>query len=327
MTAIDSTERATVKATENDRQRSSRKGRGRASSRRQRAEKLAGLLCVAPTMALVAVIVFYPIAQTALMSVSDVNSLGERVAFTGLANYTALLGDEVFRRVLGQTLFWTVAVVGVTTAVSFPVALALNERFRGRRVARALLIVPWAASLMINAIIWRWILDGQYSIINGTLLRLNIIDEPIIWLGTETTAWLAIILVGILVSIPFTSFSLLAGLQSVPEDVYEAAELDGAGFWATHFHMTLPLIRPVLVVTTLLNVIYVFNSFPIPWVLTQGAPAYHTDILVTYLYKRAFVEGQFGPASAMAMMTFLLLLVFSVGFSYLTRDRDTGTAR
>lgn len=299
----------------------------RVRPRAHRSEKVMGLLCVAPTMALVVVIVFYPILQTALMSVSDVNSLGQRQAFTGLTNYTTLVGDEVFRRVLWQTVFWTVSVVGVTTAVSFPVALALNERFAGRRVARAVLIVPWAASLMINAIIWRWLLDGQYSIINGTLLRMHLIDEPIIWLGTEKTAWLAIVLVGILVSVPFTSFSLLAGLQSVPEDVYEAAEMDGAGFWSTHIHMTLPLIRPVLVVTTLLNVIYVFNSFPIPWVLTQGSPAYHTDILVTYLYKRAFVEGQFGPASAMAMITFLLLLAFSVGFSYVTRERDKAATR
>jgi multiple sugar transport system permease protein len=211
--------------------------------------------------------------------------------------------------------------VGITTVVSIPVALALNLTFRGRRFARALLIVPWAASLMINAIIWRWILDGQHSIINGALMSLHIIDQPIIWLGSEQSAWAAIILVGILVSIPFTSFSLLAGLQSVPSELYEAAMVDGAGFWASFWHVTLPLMRPVLVVTTLLNVIYVFNSFPIPWVLTQGSPAYHTDILVTYIYKRAFAEGQFGPAAAMAMLIFLLLLAFSLTFSHITKER------
>ena len=158
-------------------------------------------------------------------------------------------------------------------------------------------------------------------------MRLGIIDQPIIWLGSETTAWMAIVTVGILVSVPFTAFSLLAGLQSVPDQLYEAAVVDGAGFWATFFHVTLPLMRPVLVVTTLLNVIYVFNSFPIPWVLTQGAPAYHTDILVTYLYKRAFTEGQFGPAAAMAMLTFLLLLIFSLLFSHFTRERTSGGQR
>lgn len=293
---------------------------------RVRSESVLGVLFVLPTLVLVGVVVFYPILETALMSVSSVNSLAQREGFTGLENYRTL-ADPVFLRVLTQTVGWTVAVVGVTTLVAMPVALGMNQKFPGRRIARALLIVPWAASLMINAIIWRWILDGQYSIINGTLMRLHLIDAPIIWLGSERTAWFAIITVGILVSIPFTAFSLLAGLQSVPEEVYEAAVVDGAGFWSTFLHITLPLMRPVLVVTTLLNVIYVFNSFPIPWVLTQGGPAYHTDILVTYLYKRAFTEGQFGPAAAMAMVTFALLLIFSLGFSHLTRERTRGGAR
>lgn len=294
---------------------------------RLRSEQLMGLLFVLPTLALVGLIVFYPIVETALMSFSDVNSLAQRQGFNGLANYRSLFSNPVFLRVLLQTTGWTVAVVGITTLIAMPVALALNLKFPGRRIARSVLIVPWAASLMINAIIWRWILDGQYSIINGTLMRLGIIDQPIIWLGSETTAWMAIVTVGILVSVPFTAFSLLAGLQSVPDQLYEAAVVDGAGFWATFFHVTLPLMRPVLVVTTLLNVIYVFNSFPIPWVLTQGAPAYHTDILVTYLYKRAFTEGQFGPAAAMAMLTFLLLLIFSLLFSHFTRERTSGGQR
>jgi len=297
---------------------------GRPARRRlrmPRSEPLVGLLFILPTVVLVGVIVFYPIVETALMSFSNVNSLAQREGFAGLANYQALLSDTVFLRVLAQTVFWTVAVVGITTVVSIPVALALNLNFRGRRLARALLIVPWAASLMINAIIWRWILDGQHSIINGTLMRLHLIDQPIIWLGSEQTAWAAIILVGILVSIPFTSFSLLAGLQSVPSELYEAAMVDGAGFWASFWHVTLPLMRPVLIVTTLLNVIYVFNSFPIPWVLTQGSPAYRTDILVTYIYKRAFAEGQFGPAAAMAMLIFVLLLAFSLTFSHITKER------
>lgn len=299
--------------------RSSKPSRWRLPS--LRSESMVGLLFILPTILLVGVIVFYPILETALMSFSKVNSLAQRGAFSGLANYQSLFANSVFFRVVLQTIGWTVAVVGVTTLVAIPVALALNLSFPGRRLARAILIVPWAASLMINAIIWRWILDGQYSIINGTLMKLHLISQPIVWLGSERTAWIAIITVGILVSIPFTSFSLLAGLQSISGEIYEAAMVDGAGFWTTFWYITLPLMRPVLVITTLLNVIYVFNSLPIPWVLTQGAPAYHTDIVVTYLYKRAFAEGQFGPAAAMAMLTFLLLLAFSLGFSRITKER------
>jgi multiple sugar transport system permease protein len=286
-----------------------------------------GLLFVTPTLILVAAIVFYPIVETVLMSFSKVNALVQRTGFIGFTNYQKLFGDSVFLRVLTQTLVWTIAVVGLTTAISIPVALALNLHFRGRRIARAVLIIPWAASLMINAIVWKWILDGQYSILNRLLMDLHLIKQPIVWLGSEQSAFACEIVVGILVSIPFTSFSLLAGLQSIPAEVYEAARIDGAGFWRTLRQITLPLLRPALVVTTILNVIYVFNSFPIVWLLTQGAPAYHTDIVVTYLYKKAFSEAQFGPAAAMAVLVFLVLLAFSVTFARVTRERSSGGTR
>jgi multiple sugar transport system permease protein len=285
------------------------------------------LLFVAPALLLVAGVVFYPIAETFLMSFQNVNELAQPSGWAGLANYTALFGDGVFVHVLLQTLIWTVAVVGITTLVSIPVALALNLRFRGRRIARAVLIVPWAASLMINALIWRWILDGQYSILSSVLIDLHLIHQPVVWLGSAGLAFTCEIVVGILVSIPFTSLSLLAGLQAIPEDVYEAARLDGAGFWTTQLRITQPLLRPALTVTTLLNVIYVFNSFPIVWLLTQGAPAYHTDIIPTYLYTKAFTEDQFGQAAAMAVLTFLILLVFSLVYSRFTRDRSMGVTR
>jgi multiple sugar transport system permease protein len=287
-----------------------------------RRETVLGLAFIAPTLALVTAIVFYPIVDTFLMSISDVNALAQRTGYTGFANYQKLFGDPVFLRVVMQTLVWTAVVVGVTTAVSIPVALALNVRFPGRRIARTILIIPWAASLMINALLWRWILDGQYSILNRLLLGLHVIDKPVVWLGSEGSADLSLIIVGVLVSIPFTSFSLLAGLQSIPSEVYEAARIDGAGFWRTLLQVTMPLLRPALSITTILNIIYVFNSFPIVWLLTQGAPAYHTDILVTYLYKKAFSEGEFGVSAAMAVLTFLLLLACSLAFSRLTRDKE-----
>jgi multiple sugar transport system permease protein len=279
-------------------------------------------LFLAPTLILITAVVFYPIFNTFVMSLSEVNAVAQPIRFVGLANYTALFRTPLFWRVLGQTTMWTVLVVGITTVVSMPVALALNMQFPGRRIARALLIIPWAASLMINAIIWRWILDGQYSIINALLTRLGLIQEPIIWLGEVGVAWFAIIFVGILVSIPFTSFSLLAGLQSIPAELYEAARVDGAGFGHSFRLITLPLLRQALTVTTVMNVIYVFNSFPIIWVLTEGGPAYRTDILITYLYKEAFRNGRFGPASAMAVITFLLLLAFSLTFSKLATEKE-----
>ena len=284
-------------------------------------EALTGLAFIAPALLLVGAIVLYPIVEIVLMSFSKVNSIAQRGEFIGLANYQQFLDDPVFGNVVLQTLLWTVVIVGVTTLMSIPVALALNMRFPGRRFARALLIIPWAASLMINAIIWRWIFDGQYSIINGTLMALGVIHEPIIWLGTDVINWFSLLFVGILVSIPFTSFSVLAGLQAISPELYEAARVEGAGFLYTLRRVTIPLVKPTLIVTTVLNVIYVFNSFPIIWVMTEGGPAYHTDILVTFLYKKAFREGQFGMASAIAVVVFLGLFAFTIVFTWLTRER------
>lgn len=286
---------------------------------------MTGLAFIVPALLLVGVIVLYPILEIVLMSFSEVNAIAQRGEFVGFANYQQFLDDPVFWNVVVQTLMWTIVIVGVTTLIAIPVAVALNLQFRGRRFARALLIIPWAASLMINAIIWRWILDGQYSIINGTLMALGIINEPIIWLGTEFINWVSLLTVGILVSIPFTSFSLLAGLQSISPELYEAARVEGAGFMYTLRHVTLPLVKPTMIVTTVLNVIYVFNSFPIIWVMTEGGPAYHTDILVTFLYKKAFREGQFGMASAIAVLVFIGLLAFTLVFTWLTRDRAPRT--
>lgn len=288
----------------------------------QRTQTRLAYLFLAPSLLLITAVVFYPIFNTFLMSLSEVNSVAQPTGFAGLKHYVELFTTQLFWRVLGQTGTWTLLVVSITTVIAMPVALALNMRFRGRRLARGLLIIPWAASLMINAIIWRWILDGQYSIINAGLFSLNLIEEPIIWLGEARLAWIAIIFVGILVSIPFTSFSLLAGLQSIPHELYEAARVDGAGFWHAFWSITVPLMRQALTVTTLMNVIYVFNSFPIIWVLTEGGPAYRTDILITYLYKEAFRNGRFGPASAMAVLTFVILLLFSLVFTRLTAEQN-----
>jgi multiple sugar transport system permease protein len=288
-------------------------------------EGATGVAFILPTLILVGVIVIYPILEIVLMSFSDVNAIAQRGDLIGFANYQTLLNDPIFSSVIIQTLAWTIIVVGVTTMISLPVALALNLRFPGRRFARALLIIPWAASLMINAIIWRWILDGQYSIINATLMDLGIISQPIIWLGTEVVIWICLLMVGILVSIPFTSFAILAGLQSIPTELYEAARVDGAGFLYTLRRVTVPLLKPTLTVTTVLNVIYVFNSFPIIWVMTEGGPAYRTDILITFLYKKAFREGQFGPAAAIAVLTVITLIVFTIGFSWATRERRQKT--
>lgn len=282
---------------------------------RQRHDTILAYLCLAPAAALVFAVIFYPIVRTLYASFCEVDKLGNPQRFGTLANYAWLLDDETFvRLVVPHTLIWTLAVVVFTIVISMFVALVLHEKLPGQRLMRGIVLLPWATSLVISAAVWRWILHPAQGPLNGILLNLGLISlgsEPA-WLAYPKTALTMVILVGIWVSIPFTSVVLLAGLQSITEDLYEAATIDGAGWWQRFRRITLPLLRPVLLVAVLLNTIYVFNSFPIIWTLTQGGPANETHIIVTYLYKTAIWNRDYGPGYAMAVLTFVVLLVFSV---------------
>ena len=175
-----------------------------------------------------------------------------------------------------------------------------------------MLLLSWAAPLSVVAILWRWIFHGQLGAFNYVLSQFGLIDEYRVWLGEPGTAMMAAIYVEVWSSIPFVTITLLAGLQSVPRDIYDAAKMDGADPVREFLDMTLPLMKPVTFIATLLSVIYAFNSFTIIWIFTKGGPAYRTDIIVTYLYKLAFINLDFGAASALATVTFAILIIFSV---------------
>lgn len=178
---------------------------------------------------------------------------------------------------------WTAAVVGGTVLISVGVALILNQRFWGRGLARTLVMLPWSISLSMAAIVWLWAFDGDHGMVNATLRTLGLLAGNVQWMARAGTAFPVEIGVGILVSIPFTTTILLGGLSSIPTDIYEAASIDGASRVQAFRYLTLPLLRSFVNIALVLNVIYVFNSFPIIWVMTQGGPDNSTHILVTYL--------------------------------------------
>lgn len=278
-------------------------------SRRSREVWLAAL-CLAPATLLLAAVFLYPIFVTVLDSFSKVSALAGRTEIGTLENWRAVFANATFvRGVLPRTLVWTVGVVAITVLMSLPTAVLLHAPFRGRKWVRTALLLPWAVPLPVSAIVWRFILDGQIGTLNAVLARFGL--EGPVWLARADTALPMVVWVGVWVSIPFTTVTLLAGLHGIGADVMEAASLDGATGWAAFRHITLPLLRPVLNVAIVLNTVYVFNSFPIIWVLTQGGPAGSTDILITYLYKTAFRFSQFGPAQAMGVVSFIVLLGFS----------------
>ena len=288
-----------------------------------RAAGAAPLAMIFPSLALAFFIIGYPLWDLISTSVHEVNRFGQVLDFTGAENYVELLDDPLFMASLWRTGVWTVAVVIGSLALSVPIALILNDDFIGRGLARIIIMLPWAISLTMTAIVWRWTLNGQSGLLNVTLGQLGLIGRPVEWLATAELAFPIEIGVGILVSIPFTVTVLLGGLSSIPLDVYEAARIDGAGGVARFRYLTLPLLRPFINIAIVLNVIHVFNSFPIIWVLTEGGPANRTDILVTYLYKLAFRFGQIGKASAMSMVMFALLIVFIIFYVAMAmRERE-----
>ena len=213
--------------------------------------------------------------------------------------------------------------VVISTVLGFMLALVLNNKFRGRKVARAIVVFPWATTLVIQASAWNFIINTDYGTLNTLLMKLHIISAPMNWTPTPGAYFAWEIACGIFVTIPFVTFCVLSGLQSIDTSYYEAATVDGAGYFQKLFSITLPLVKSSLTVATVLNIIYVFNSFPIIWTMTKGDPANRTDTLVTYLYKLAFYNGRSGEAAAVSVIGFLILLVCaSVYMIYTLRKGD-----
>ena len=264
---------------------------------------------IAPSIILMSIFIIIPIGYVFYMAFSEVSRAGLVKGFAGFENFTKVLGSAKFSMVLKNTIVWTIAVVVLSTVLGFILALLLNNEFKGRKIASAIVVVPWATTLVIQASVWKFIINIDYGSLNTLLKTLGIISTNINWTPTPEAFFAWEIACGIFVTIPFVCFTALSGLQSIDSSYYEAAIVDGANYWQKLFSITIPLVKPSLTVATVLNIIYVFNSFPIVWTITKGDPASRTDTLVTYLYKLAFYNGKQGEAAAVSVIGFLILLV------------------
>lgn len=242
----------------------------------------------------------------------------------GLENYTRLLAQPVLPTVAANTAVWVAAVVAITLGVSLGLAQFLHLEFPGRHVVRWALIVPWAASLIMTAKLFAWIYDYYFGVLNHALLALGLRARPVDWLGDDATVMASMIAVGVFVSLPFTTYVLLAGLATIPGEVYEAARVDGASPWRAYRSVTLPLLRPALLVATVLNVIYVFNSFPIVWTLNDRNPGFLHDTTVTYMYKIAFRSSlrDVGLSAALGVVNVLAILLAVLVYLRAVRWRE-----
>ena len=257
-------------------------------------------------------IILWPLIQLGILSTSEVNRFGQVLGPGGFENYRTVLTDPEMYAALWRTVIWTTSIIGGTFIIAMPVSIILQRDFFGRDIARVIIMLPWAISLAMLAIIGRWALNGESGMLNSALLFAGIIDKNIPWLGQASTAFPMQITIGILATIPFTTTIFLGGLSSIPTDIYEAAKIEGANGWQQFYKITLPMMRPFINIAIVLNTIYVFNSFPIIWATTQGGPMNSTDILVTYLYKLAFRFGRVGDAAVLSLIMFAMLLIFAV---------------
>jgi multiple sugar transport system permease protein len=285
------------------------------------------VLWVGPAVALIAVVVLWPVVVLIHSSLQNIAADGFVVGGAGTKNYSNLWHEAALRGVVLRTVLWVVVVVGVTVLLSLALAQLFHQRFPFRRAARTAMIAPWAASVLMTALIFRWALDPNVGAINIVLHALGIVHRlgstQADWLGRPGWALVWMMIVAIFVSLPFTTFALLSGLQTIPEEIYESARVDGAGRWYAYRTMTLPLLRPAILVATIINVINVFNSFPIIWEMTRGGPGYETSTTTTFMFilKQAFI----GEAAAMSVVNFLLVIVVVLIFLKLTHWKERVT--
>jgi multiple sugar transport system permease protein len=272
---------------------------------------------LAPAVIVLLAFMFYPIVYVFLIAFSKTNRVFQLKGFVGFKNFLQLFSDKEFWQITARSLYWTAIAVAVKAILGMVVALLLNVKYSGRRFARMLFIIPWASAVPISSILWRWVYHPEYGLLNATLKATGLWAHPPIWLGYPFPAFAACIWVDIWIGIPFMALVFLAGMQAIAEELYESAYLDGVNAPQKFFYITLPGIRHLVLIATLLSCLWTFNDFNTIFVLTRGGPAGTTDILITKIYRSAFEFQKFSPAAAMAVVTFFLLTLLSIAYARL----------
>jgi multiple sugar transport system permease protein len=296
--------------------------RRRSTGRRLR-EALAPLLWIGPALALIGVIVLWPVVVLFRTSFEHISPDGFVFGSAGGKNFRDLFDEPDLNGVLIRTVIWVGAAVIITMVVSMVLAQLFNAQWPGRRIARWALIAPWAASVTMTALIFRWALNDDSGVINVFLHQLGLVQynsNGADWLGRPWAAFAWMIVVAVFVSVPFTTYALLAGLQGIPQEIYEAARTDGASRWQTYRQVTLPLLRPAFLVASLINIINVFNNFPIIWEMTRGGPGHETATTTTFLFQ--LKESFIGESAAMSVINFALIIVMVLFFLRASRWRE-----
>ena len=279
-----------------------------------------GAMLIAPTVLVFATVIVYPLVSAIYLSLFSIYTPTMAGEWVGFDNYTRLLGSGEFWRSLANNLIWTTGTLSLQLVFGILVALMLHRNLVFRSLARSLVLFPYFLSTVVAVLVWRWLFNDLYGVLNHMLMWARIIDMPVDWLGSMPNAMISLIFIGAWKYFPFVVIAVLARLQSIPDELYEAATIDGAGRIARFMDVTLPQLKDVLVVIVLLRTIWDFKEFDLIYLLTGGGPIIATQTLPLMVYKEAFALNQMGGASAVAVLMMLIMLVFMT--LYLRRSRD-----
>lgn len=277
-----------------------------------------------PAAAVIVLLMGVPLVAVMADSLTDRTFIRPVANFVGLENYTELLGDPSFWQTLLRTLIWTAASVVLQIAVGLALAMLLNQKFRGRGALRGLFLLPWVTPVVVVALIWKWMLNDLYGVINGMLGRINPEWGDLAWFSDQSLALGTMIGVNVWRGVPFTMIILLAGLQSVPKELVEAVSADGAGRWRTFTNVTLPHLRGIILTVAMIFTMFNFNNFDLIYLGTRGGPADRTMTLPVETYDTAFNGLKIGEAGAWAVLTLITIATLAgIYFASMRRSERT----
>ncbi|MEC9459683.1 MAG: sugar ABC transporter permease [SAR324 cluster bacterium] len=267
-------------------------------------------LLITPAALYMFLIVGWPLLETIRLSFTNAGLGGEQ--YIGWENYEKLLNSRKYPSIVGRTFYWMFLSVLLKMVIGTVGALLLNAKIRGRAAFRVMVMPPWIVPMAIGCIGWLWLYNGHFGILSGVLMRLGIIDGPFEFLAYKSSAFYSAVVTDVWIGTPLISIFILAAMQSVPDDLYEAAYVDGASRWYRFRRITIPQIMPVIVTTSLISAIWTFNSFEIIWILTEGGPRGATTTMIIDTYKMAIANYKFGYGATRALMVVISLAIFSL---------------
>lgn len=277
-------------------------------------------LYILPTLLLLCVVIFVPLIYAFYISFFDIKGL--KNDFIGLGNYVTILSSDYFWASVGRTAYFTIVSVALEFILGMLAALLLTQKFKWRGIARALLIMPWALPTVVNGVLWTWIFDTNYGALNGLLSQLGWIDQYVAWLGKGFRALNCVIFADVWKNFPMMALILMAGLQTIDQTYYESAKMDGANAFQRFWKITMPIMKPSILVCLVLRTMEAFKVFDVVYTMTHGGPANGTQVISYYTYQTTFQYSKFGYGAALSYLVSIIIMIIAVIYIRLLGSKE-----